>query len=57
MHFGQNNIGWENGTAHRPMPISPCKQVNDLTDDVLTKITDFYYSDVRYAVIKELAEL
>jgi len=38
------------------MPISARKQLNDLPDDVLTKVTLFYYSDPRDALIKGLAE-
>ena len=29
------------------MPISAGKQLNDLPDDVVTKVTLFYYSDPR----------
>jgi hypothetical protein len=32
------------------MPISARKQLNDPPDDVLTKVTLFYYSDPRNAV-------
>ena len=44
------------GAAHVLMPISARKQLNDLPDDVLTKVTLFYYSDPRDALIKGLAE-
>jgi ATP-dependent Lon protease len=46
----------EKGAAHVLMPISARKQLNDLPDDVLTKVTLFYYSDPRDALIKGLAE-
>lgn len=38
------------------MPISAHKQLNDLSDDVLTKVTLLYYSDPRDALLKGLAE-
>ena len=44
------------GAAHVLMPISARKQLNDLPDDVLTKVTLFYYSDPRDALLKGLAE-
>ncbi len=43
-------------TTHVLMPMSARKQLNDLPDDVLTKVTFFYYSDPRDALIKGLAE-
>jgi len=46
----------EKGAAHVLMPITARKQLNDLLDDVLTKVTLFYYSDPRDALIKGLAE-
>jgi ATP-dependent Lon protease len=49
-------IAVEKGAAHVLMPISARKQLNDLPDDVLTKVTVFYYSDPRDALIKGLAE-
>jgi ATP-dependent Lon protease len=49
-------IAVEKGAAHILMPISARKQLNDLPDDVLTKVTLFYYSDPRDALIKGLAE-
>ncbi len=44
------------GTTHVLMPMSARKQLNDLPDDVLTKVTLFYYSDPRDALIKGLGE-
>jgi predicted ATP-dependent Lon-type protease len=38
------------------MPSSARKQLNDLPDDVLTKVTVFHYSDPGDALIKGLAE-
>jgi ATP-dependent Lon protease len=49
-------IAVEKGAAHVLMPITARKQLNDLPDDVLTKVTLFYYSDPRDALIKGLAE-
>jgi ATP-dependent Lon protease len=49
-------IAVEKGAAHVLMPISARKQLNDLPDDVLTKVTLFYYNDPRDALIKGLAE-
>jgi len=49
-------IAVEKDTAHVLMPISARQQLNDLPDDVLTKVTLFYYSDPRDALIKGLAE-
>ena len=46
----------EKGAARVLMPISARNQLNDLPDDVLTKVTLFYYSDPRDALIKGLAE-
>ena len=49
-------IAVEKGAVHVLMPIGARKQLNDLPDDVLTKVTLFYYSDPRDALIKGLAE-
>lgn len=49
-------IAVEKGAVHVLMPISASKQLNDLPDDVLTKVTLFYYSDPRVALMKGLAE-
>ena len=49
-------IAVEKGAAHVLMPISARKQLNDLPDDGLTKVTFFYYSGPRDALIKGLAE-
>ena len=49
-------IAVEKVAAHVLIPISARKQLNDLPDDVLTKITLFYYSDLRDALVKGLAE-
>ena len=46
----------EKGAAHVLMPISARKQLNELPDDVLPKVTLFYYNDPRDALIKGLAE-
>jgi ATP-dependent Lon protease len=49
-------IALEEGAARVLTPISARKQLNDLPDDVLTKITFFYYCDPRDALVKGLAE-
>ena len=49
-------IAVEKGAAHVLMPISARKQLNELPDDVLTKVTLFYYNDPRDALIKGLGE-
>ena len=49
-------IAAEKGAAHVLMPISARKQLNDLPDDVLTKVTLFYYADPRDALIKGLGD-
>jgi len=46
----------EKGAAHVLMSISARKQLNDLPDDVLTKVPLFYYNDPRDTLIKGLAE-
>ena len=37
-------------------PVSARKQLNDLPDDLITKIAILYYSDVRDALLKALLE-
>jgi len=49
-------IAVEKGAAHVLMPVSARKQLNDLPDDVVTKVTLFYYVDPRDALIKGLGE-
>jgi len=38
------------------MPISARRQLNDLSDDVATKISVLYYADAREALLKALSE-
>jgi predicted ATP-dependent Lon-type protease len=38
------------GAAHVLLPTSARKQLNELPDDVLTKVRLFYYRDLRRAV-------
>ena len=52
----QSRFSVEKGTAHVLLAITARKQVNDLPDDVRTKVTFFYGSDSRDALIKGLAE-
>ncbi|HLA28932.1 MAG TPA: BREX system Lon protease-like protein BrxL [Syntrophales bacterium] len=49
-------IAIEKGGSHVLMPVSARKQLNDLPDDLATKINIFYYSDSRDALIKALVE-
>jgi ATP-dependent Lon protease len=49
-------IAIEKGGTHILMPVSARKQLNDLPDDLATKINIFYYSDSRDALIKALVE-
>ena len=49
-------IAIEKGGSHILMPVSARKQLNDLPDDLATKINIFYYSDSRDALIKALVE-
>jgi ATP-dependent Lon protease len=44
----------EKGATTLLVPISARKQLNDLSDDMATKLTLLYYSDVREALGKAL---
>jgi ATP-dependent Lon protease len=44
----------EKGSATMLMPVGARKQLNDLPDDLATKVTLFYYSDISDALIKAL---
>lgn len=52
----QSQFSVEKGAAHVLLAITARKPLKDLLDDVLTKVTPFYYSDPRDALIKGLAE-
>lgn len=49
-------IAVEKGASHVLIPVSSRKQLNDLPDDLATRITIYYYSDPRDALIKGLLE-
>lgn len=49
-------IAIEKGGTHILMPVSARKQLNDLPDELVTKITISYYNDARDALIKALGE-
>lgn len=49
-------IAIEKGAAHVLAPVSARRQLNDLPDDLATRVTLFYYSDLQDALIKALGE-
>ena len=48
-------VAVEKGAANILMPISSCRQLNDLPDDLAAKITIHYYLDAKDALLKALA--
>jgi ATP-dependent Lon protease len=46
----------EKGATSVLIPVSSRKQLNDLPDDIITKITVLYYTDAREALLKALLE-
>lgn len=46
----------EKGATQLLVPISARKQLNDLSDDVATKLSIIYYSDAREALLKALGD-
>lgn len=48
-------VAIEKGASSVLMPISSRRQLNDLPDDLATKITLHYYSDARDALMKALS--
>ncbi len=46
----------EKGASVVLMPVSSRKQLNDLSDDIATKVTVVYYNDSREALIKAIAD-
>jgi ATP-dependent Lon protease len=46
----------EKGASVVLMPVSSRKQLNDLSDDLATKVTVVYYNDSREALIKAIAD-
>ena len=53
---GLVEIAIEKGAQHVLVPVSARKQLNDLPDDLATRITVSYYSDPRDALLKALVE-
>jgi len=49
-------VAIEKGGTHILMPVSARKQLNDLPDDLATKINVYYYSDPKDALIKALVD-
>ncbi|MEI7482262.1 MAG: BREX system Lon protease-like protein BrxL [Elusimicrobiota bacterium] len=49
-------IAIEKGATSVLMPVSARKQLNDLPDDLATKVTVLYYSDAKDALLKALGE-
>jgi ATP-dependent Lon protease len=46
----------EKGATTLLMPVTTRKQLADLNDDVATKVTIVYYSEVKDALVKALME-
>ena len=45
----------EKGATELLMPISARRQLNDLSDDMATKLSIIYYADAKEALLKALA--
>ena len=46
----------ERGATQLLIPISARKQMNDLSDDMATKLSIIYYADAREALLKALGD-
>jgi ATP-dependent Lon protease len=46
----------EKGATTVLMPVSARKQLNDLPDDLITKVNILYYTDAREALLKAIVE-
>jgi ATP-dependent Lon protease len=46
----------EKGATTLLMPVSARKQLNDLPDDLITKVNILYYTDAREALLKAIVE-
>ena len=46
----------EKGATALLAPISARRQLNELSDDIATKVSVLYYSDAREALVKALGE-
>src|SRR5271157_4524353 len=46
----------EKGATTLLIPVSSCRQLNDLTDDMATKLSVLFYADAREALMKTLSE-
>ncbi len=44
------------GKVLADMPVSARKQLNDLPDDLITKVNILYYTDAREALLKAIVE-
>lgn len=53
---GMAELAVEKGADTLLMPISARKQLNDLSDEMATKLTILYYSDAREALLKALLD-
>jgi len=49
-------VAVEKGATTLLVPISARRQLNDLSDDMATRISLLYYSDAREALIKALGD-
>ena len=49
-------LGIEKGATTLLMPVSARKQLNDLPDDLITKVNILYYTDAREALLKAIVE-
>ena len=46
----------EKGATTLLVPVSARKQLNDLPDDLITKVNILYYTDAREALLKAIVE-
>ena len=58
MHNAVNvaELAVEKGAVQLLIPISARKQLNDLSDDMATKLGIIYYADVREALVKAMGD-
>ena len=53
---GVAELAIEKGAATLLIPVSARKQLNDLSDDMATRISILYYADARDALLKALGD-
>jgi predicted ATP-dependent Lon-type protease len=53
---GHSILAKEKGATTLLIPASARKQLNELTDEMVTKINILFYADIREALLKGLAE-